>query len=124
MYSAPIAAPAFAALRKAVDRIRRVVLLGPAHRVAVRGLAAPSTGIFRTPLGDVPIDQASIEALSDLPQVERLDIAHRDEHCLEVQLPFLQRILDDFTLVPLAVGDATPGRSRRGAGAALGREKR
>ena len=108
MYSAPIAAPAFAALRKAVDRIRRVVLLGPAHRVAVRGLAAPSTGIFRTPLGDVPIDQASIEALSDLPQVERLDIAHRDEHCLEVQLPFLQRILHDFTLVPLVVGDASP----------------
>ena len=108
VYSAPIAAPAFAALRKAADRVRRVVLLGPAHRIAVHGLAAPSATAFRTPLGDVPIDQASIAALSDLPQVERRDLPHRDEHCLEVQLPFLQRILHDFTLVPLVVGDAGP----------------
>jgi AmmeMemoRadiSam system protein B/AmmeMemoRadiSam system protein A len=108
VYSAPIAAPAFAALRKAADQVRRVVLLGPAHRVHVRGLAAPRASAFRTPLGDIPTDQASIEALSKLPQVELHDNAHRDEHCLEVQLPFLQRILRDFTLVPLVVGDATP----------------
>jgi len=108
VYSAPIAAPAFAALGKAADRIRRVVLLGPAHRVAVRGLAAADATAFRTPLGDVPIDRASIAALSDLPYVMERDIAHRDEHCLEVQLPFLQRILGDFTLVPLLVGDAGP----------------
>ena len=108
VYSAPIAAPAFAALGKAADRIRRVVLLGPAHRVAVRGLAAPDAAAFRTPLGDVPIDRAAIAALSDLPYVAARDIAHRDEHCLEVQLPFLQRMLGDFALVPLLVGDATP----------------
>ena len=108
VYSAPIAAPAFAALHKVADQIRRVVLLGPAHRVRVRGLAAPRASAFRTPLGDIAIDQASITALSRLPQVELQDNAHRDEHCLEVQLPFLQRILHDFTLVPLVVGDATP----------------
>jgi AmmeMemoRadiSam system protein B/AmmeMemoRadiSam system protein A len=108
VYSAPVAAPAYAALRQAADRIRRVVLLGPAHRVAVRGLAAPRAAAFRTPLGDVPIDRAAIEAIAGLPQVEHRDDAHRDEHCLEVQLPFLQRLLRDFTLVPLVVGGATP----------------
>ena len=108
VYSAPIAVPAFAALRKAADRVRRVVLLGPAHRVAVRGLVAPSVAAFRTPLGDVPVDRASIAALSDLPQVTLHDTPHQDEHCLEVQVPFLQRILHDFALVPLVVGDASP----------------
>lgn len=108
VYSAPVAAPAYAALRQVADRIRRVVLLGPAHRVAVRGLAAPRAAAFRTPLGDVPIDLSAIEAIAGLPQVERRDDAHRDEHCLEVQLPFMQRLLSDFTLVPLVVGGATP----------------
>jgi hypothetical protein len=108
IYSAPVAAPAYAALRAAAGRISRVVMLGPAHRVAVRGLAAPTAAAFRTPLGAVPIDRASIEAIAGLPQVELRDDAHRDEHCLEVQLPFLQRVLGEFTLVPLVVGDASP----------------
>lgn len=109
VYSAPVAAPAFAALRSAAGRIRRVVMLGPAHRIAVRGVAAPRSTAFRTPLGDVPIDRAAIEAIAPLSQVELRDDAHRDEHCLEVQLPFLQKILGDFMLVPLLVGRATPG---------------
>jgi AmmeMemoRadiSam system protein B len=108
IYSAPVAAPAYAALRAAAGRISRVVMLGPAHRVAVRGLAAPTASAFRTPLGAVPIDRAAVEAIAALPQVARRDDAHRDEHCLEVQLPFLQRILGDFPLVPLVVGDASP----------------
>lgn len=108
-YSGPIAAPAFAALRPAAGRIRRVVMMGPAHRIAVRGIAAPRSSVFRTPLGDVPIDRAAIEAIATLSQVELRDDAHRDEHCLEVQLPFLQGTLGDFTLVPLVVGGAPPG---------------
>jgi AmmeMemoRadiSam system protein B/AmmeMemoRadiSam system protein A len=108
IYSAPVAAPAYAALRAAAGRISRVVMLGPAHRVTVRGLAAPTASAFRTPLGAVPIDRAAVEAIAALPQVALRDDAHRDEHCLEVQLPFLQRILGDFTLVPLVVGDASP----------------
>ncbi|MGH6621752.1 MAG: AmmeMemoRadiSam system protein B, partial [Alphaproteobacteria bacterium] len=87
VYSAPIAAPAFAALRSAAGRIRRVVMIGPAHRIAVRGVAAPRSSVYRTPLGDVPIDRAAIEALATLSQVELRDDAHRDEHCVEVQLP-------------------------------------
>ena len=108
MYSAAVAAPAYAAVRAKGPAIRRVILLGPGHRVAVRGLAAPTAAFFRTPLGDVPLDRAAIDGIADLPQIELRDDAHRDEHALEVQLPFLQSILEDFTLVPLVVGSATP----------------
>jgi AmmeMemoRadiSam system protein B/AmmeMemoRadiSam system protein A len=111
IYSAPVAAPAYAAMRAAAGRICRVVLMGPAHRVAVRGIAAPRSSAFRTPLGDVPLDRAAIDGVADLPQVELRDDAHRDEHALEVQLPFLQRVLGPFALVPLVVGGASPGEA-------------
>jgi len=107
VYSGPIAGSAWAGLRPQADTIRRVVLLGPAHRVAVRGLAASSADVFATPLGDVPVDRAAVQELLDLPQVFTNDDAHDQEHSLEVQLPFLQRVLSDSTLVPLAVGDAS-----------------
>ncbi|MEF8717777.1 MAG: AmmeMemoRadiSam system protein B [Candidatus Accumulibacter necessarius] len=87
--------------------IRRVVLLGPTHRVAVDGLAVPSAAAFATPLGDIPIDQEAIAAIDHLPQVVVSDAAHALEHSLEVQLPFLQTVLAEFTLVPLAVGRAS-----------------
>jgi AmmeMemoRadiSam system protein A/AmmeMemoRadiSam system protein B len=87
--------------------VRRVVLLGPVHRVAVRGLAAPSAESFATPLGRIGIDRDALLELRDLPQVVTSDRAHALEHSLEVQLPFLQRQLGDFALVPLAVGDAS-----------------
>ena len=106
VYSGPVAGSAYAALRAARDVVRRVVLLGPSHRVRVRGLATPSAGGFRTPLGLVRIDREAVERLEVLPQVCLLDAAHALEHSLEVQLPFLQRVLDDFGLVPLSVGDA------------------
>ncbi|HHO67686.1 MAG TPA: AmmeMemoRadiSam system protein B [Gammaproteobacteria bacterium] len=109
IYSGPVAARAYARLKPLRSRIRRVVLLGPAHRVAFRGLAASSARYFATPLGLVPVDQAAVEQILSLPQVQVLDEAHRDEHSLEVQLPFLQTVLDDFSLVPLVVGDAEPG---------------
>jgi AmmeMemoRadiSam system protein A len=84
------------------------VLLGPTHRVAVRGLAVPTVAAFDTPLGAVPIDRDAIATIEALPQVVRSDAAHAHEHALEVQLPFLQAVLERFTLVPLAVGHATP----------------
>lgn len=107
VYSGPVAASAYAQLIPLRDRIRRVVLLGPAHRVAFRGLAASSASGFRTPLGDIPLDTAALVPLLELPQVRVLDEAHAQEHSLEVQLPFLQETLGEFRLLPLVVGDAT-----------------
>ena len=115
IYSGPTAARAYALLQPHAllqplrGRIRRVVLLGPTHRVAVRGLALPAARSFRTPLGDIAIDAQAAAALHDLPQVVINDAAHALEHSLEVHLPFLQTVLGDFALVPLAVGDASPG---------------
>ncbi len=108
VYSGSTAALAYARLAAARSTIRCVVLLGPVHRVAVRGLALPGVDCFATPLGEVKVDQAAIAAIAHLPQVVVSAAAHAREHSLEVQLPFLQAALDDFTLVPLAVGDATP----------------
>ena len=107
VYSAPVAASAYASLRAAAERIRRVVLLGPSHRVSLRGLATTSADRFDTPLGPVPIDRASCERAAALPAVCVMDGAHALEHSLEVQLPFLQRVLNDFELVPFSVGDAS-----------------
>ena len=86
----------------------RVVLLGPAHRYPVAGLAAHGAEWFATPLGRVPVDHEAVERLLRLPQVRRIDAAHRGEHSLEVHLPFLQTVFEDFRLVPLVVGDAAP----------------
>lgn len=107
IYSGPVAASAYRRLELHARPIRRVVLLGPVHRVPVRGLALPDADGFATPLGVVPIDDAAVAALSDLPQVTVSRAAHEHEHSLEVQLPFLQSVLGAFKLIPLAVGDAT-----------------
>jgi len=107
VYSGPIAGSAYARIEPLRDRIERVVLLGPAHRVFVRGLAAPEADSFETPLGSVPIDQDAIARILELPQVGVSSDAHAFEHSLEVQLPFLQEVLGQFSLVPLVVGDAT-----------------
>lgn len=108
IYSGPTAAHAYARLAPRAGRIRRVVLLGPVHRVPVRGLAVPSCARFDTPLGGIDIDRAAMTRLADLPQVVVDDRAHAPEHSLEVHLPFLQQVLGTFELVPLAVGQATP----------------
>jgi MEMO1 family protein len=107
IYSGAIAATAYATLRVIASRIRRIVLLGPTHRVAVRGLALPGADAFDTPLGRVTLDAEGARAIAHLPQVTVSAQAHALEHSLEVQLPFLQSILTDFTLLPLAVGMAT-----------------
>jgi hypothetical protein len=108
IYSGPTAALAYAQLAALRSIIRRVVLLGPVHRVPVRGLALPGAAAFATPLGEIEVDQQAVASLSRLRQVVVSPAAHALEHSLEVQLPFLQSVLDDFKLVPLAVGDATP----------------
>jgi len=102
IYSGPIAARAYALLAPLADVIRRVILLGPTHRVSVRGLAASSAHTFITPLGYVPLEPAPL-----LPSISLNDAAHSQEHSLEVQLPFLQTLLENFSLLPLAVGSAT-----------------
>jgi MEMO1 family protein len=107
VYSGGVAAHAYDELAAARGSVRRVVLLGPTHRVAVRGLAVPSVEAFATPLGAVRIDRAALQAVRDLPQVVASDAAHAREHSLEVQLPFLQKMLGDFALAPFAVGAAS-----------------
>jgi hypothetical protein len=109
VYSGPVAAMAYARLAPVANRIRRVVLLGPVHRVPVRGLALPRSTEFLTPLGPIQLDKEAMALLSDLPQVTVSDEVHALEHSLEVHLPFLQTVLGDFKLLPLAVGNATPG---------------
>jgi AmmeMemoRadiSam system protein B len=109
VYSGPVAGSAFAALDDRAAAFRRAVVVGPAHFVPFRGIAVPSAAAFRTPLGEVPVDQVAIEALRDLAQVRSADAPHQPEHALEVELPFLQAVLGEFDLVPLVVGEATAG---------------
>lgn len=109
VYSGGTAGKGYGMLGPLAARIRRVVLLGPCHRVAVSGLAAPTVEAFATPLGNVRLDREALDSLADLPQVVTRDDAHAQEHSLEVQLPFLQTMLRDFTLVPLAVGRTGAG---------------
>ena len=108
VYSGPVAATAYARLAAARGTVRRVVLLGPAHRVGFHGLALPDAARFSTPLGEIPLDRDALAQLRALPQVQVLDAAHAREHSLEVHLPFLQEVLGEFRLVPLVVGEASP----------------
>jgi AmmeMemoRadiSam system protein B len=108
MYSGPVAATAYGSLDPWRDEIRKVVLLGPSHHVAFRGLATSSAEYFLTPLGPVPLELGAILTLQEFPFVRCRDDAHAAEHSLEVQLPFLQECLDEFRIIPLVVGEAKP----------------
>jgi len=108
VYSGPTAAAAYARLAAARQTITRVVLIGPAHRVAFAGIAASAAEAFETPLGRIPIDREALTRLVDIKGVGLLDSAHAQEHSLEVQLPFLQTVLERFALVPLVAGHAEP----------------
>jgi AmmeMemoRadiSam system protein B/AmmeMemoRadiSam system protein A len=108
VYSGPVAASAYDLLRPARGVVKRVVVLGPCHRVPVRGLALPQASAFATPLGRIPVDAEGVRAIRGLPQVVESAATHAEEHALEVQLPFLQKVLGEFSLVPLVVGDAEP----------------
>jgi len=108
VYSGPVAATAYRQLTPARRTVHRVVLLGPAHRVYLEGMAVPTADGFATPLGIVPVDRTGIQEVSALPGVCISDAAHRDEHSLEVQLPFLQTVLETFKLIPIVVGHCEP----------------
>ncbi len=107
LYSGAVAASAYRRLEPGRRIIRRVVLLGPSHRAYMRGVALSGADAWRTPLGSVPLDTGAAAQLRDLDGVAIDDGAHAGEHSLEVQVPFLQTVLDDFALVPLVVGDAS-----------------
>jgi len=107
IYSGPTAAAVFAPLAALRGERDRVVLLGPSHRVGFGGMAVPTATAFRTPLGDIPLDSEALERALSLSYVVRHDAPHAEEHSLEVELPFLQRVLGDFSLIPFAVGDAS-----------------
>lgn len=109
VYSGPVAASAYARVLDAPDRITRVVLLGPAHRVAVAAVAASSAEAFATPLGQVPVDTAARDALVEAGLAVVRDDVHADEHSLEVHLPFLQVGLGNVAVLPLAVGHVSAG---------------
>ena len=108
VYSGRTAAVAYARLAANRKTIKRIILLGPAHRTYVRGLAVPSVSAFATPLGLVELDAHAINSITGKSQIVISDAVHSLEHSLEVQLPFLQEVLDDFKMVPIAVGDASP----------------
>jgi AmmeMemoRadiSam system protein B len=106
IYSGAIAAAAYAQMQRHASRIKRVVLLGPSHRVFLRGAAVPVHDAFQTPLGEVLIDREIRNELVTSGLAANSDVPHAQEHCLEVQLPFLQVILGHFTLVPIVLGNA------------------
>ena len=107
VYSGPIAGTAYAPLAKRSDRITRVVMLGPAHRVGFAGVATTAAHAWASPLGTVPVDWPAMKPLLTRSGFRVADAAFEREHCLEVQLPFLQRVLDGFSIVPVLVGDAS-----------------
>ena len=120
VYSGAIAAAAYSTVaQRAIDR---VVLIGPSHRVYLRGMALPTTTRFATPLGEIPIDADLSERLATHDDVIRADAPHAMEHCLEVQLPFLQVLYGDFTLLPVVLGVVPPAKVASLLAAAWGDE--
>ncbi len=107
-YSGPIAASAYSQLRESADKYKHVVILGPSHKVPLVGMAVPSVDKFKTPLGEVLVSAKIIHKILALPSVQISDEAHKAEHSIEVQLPFLQTLLPEFDIVPIVVGMANP----------------
>ena len=108
LYSGPVAAAAYSRLRSIAAQIKKVVLLGPSHRVALDGIALPESDAFATPLGEVEIDKEACNVLMSLEQICESETAHMMEHSIEVHLPFLQVVLTKFKIVPMLVGSAEP----------------
>ncbi len=109
-YSGEVAAHAYALIRSMAHQYSRVILLGPSHHVALEGCAVPDSDYFLTPLGKIAIDREGKESLLSLEWVIESELVHREEHALEVQLPFLQYCLDDFLLLPVVVGRTSAGK--------------
>ncbi len=102
IYSGPVAACGYRLLKGSADRIRRAVLMGPSHYALFLGACESGHGQWETPLGQVNARSEPGGLINVLPQ------AHAPEHCLEVQLPFLQRVLGDFEAWPLLLGEVDP----------------
>lgn len=107
IYSGAIAATAYVRLKQASQSIKRVILIGPSHRVGFTGLALSSASEFSTPLGNIVVDVDAVKQLAELPFVDYIDQAHEFEHSLEVHLPFLQTVLQQFSLIPVVAGEAS-----------------
>lgn len=108
VYSASTAAKAYRQLHRYAAQIRNVVLVGPAHRVALDGAALSAADYFVTPLGKIPVNKDMVSGLASLPGFKVMEAAHKDEHSLEVQLPFLQKVLHNFQIVPIVYGRMAP----------------
>jgi MEMO1 family protein len=102
MFSGPVGAHAYATV--AGRRVDVVVLVGPSHFVAFDGVALYPDGAFATPLGEVPIDAGGARSLERFPVIHAMPSVHVREHSLEMQLPFLKRVLPDAAIVPLVMG--------------------
>jgi len=105
-YSGAVAAHAFSYIRELEIKPKKVILLGPNHRVGLSGCAIPSYEDFITPLGKVPVDRKLCNKLVEKGLVIENDNVHTWEHSLEVQLPFLQHCLGDFDILPILVGQS------------------
>lgn len=119
-YSGPVAAAAYRKLESAADTVRHVVLIGPSHRVRMRGLAMPSCDFLATPCGEIPVDDAGRRRLREVGLAGVSDAPHAMEHSLEVQLPFLQEVLRDFDVLPIAIGQVPGGLVARALEAVWG----
>ncbi|HSG09226.1 MAG TPA: AmmeMemoRadiSam system protein B, partial [Longimicrobiales bacterium] len=107
-YSGAVAASAYALVTSPERSVRRVVLLGPSHFVPFPGVALPECGYFESPLGLHAVDGDAVRKLEGTPGVRTWQRPHRDEHCLEVQLPFLHVALGPVPVVPMVTGAAEP----------------
>jgi AmmeMemoRadiSam system protein B len=119
-YSGAVAASAYRPLRSSSALIRHVILVGPTHRMQIRGLAMPSCAYFATPFGAVAINDDGRLRLRELGLAGVADAPHAAEHSLEVQLPFLQEVLEQFDVLPVAVGSAQPEQVARALEAVWG----
>jgi len=106
VYSGPVAGSGYRCLQMDRDIIKRVIVLGPSHRATFTGIAVSEASEFATPLGEIPVDESAIGQIREFPQVRVMESAHAHEHSIEVHLPFLQVVLENFTIVPLVVGEA------------------
>lgn len=111
MFSGSLAALGFATVRALKDTIKRIVIIGPAHRMAFQGIALARADQFATPLGNMRCDLPALQKALALPHVQMLDDAHTLEHGLEIELPFIQRLFgeqSDIGIVPLLVSRCSP----------------
>ena len=113
VYSGPVAAYAYNAI-KDPDEIETIIIMGPSHRVALRGVSVFPGGVYQTPLGDLTIDdEIASELLEADPNITYVAQAHEVEHSLEVQLPFIQTVFKDVKIVTAILGQPDPQSNKK-----------